>query len=193
MSRIDEILCFWFGEVRDGCAYSEERARIWFAQNPQFDQEITDRFSTDYELAAQRKLADWQETPQGGLALVLLLDQFPRNMFRGHPRAFATDALARDTADLLIQKGFDRQLPPVQRQFLYLPFMHSEDRAHQHRSVALFSALQQECEYLDSLSYAIKHRDVIERFGRFPHRNAIIGRTSTPEEIEFLTQPEASF
>jgi uncharacterized protein (DUF924 family) len=134
----------------------------------------------------------WQDRPRSALALVILLDQFPRNMFRGDPRAFATDPLAREVATVLVQKGTDRQLLPVERLFVYLPFMHSEDLTHQRQSVALFQQLAQERPYLDSLSYAIGHKEIIERFGRFPHRNAILGRLSTPEEIEFLQQPEPS-
>src|SRR5205814_918931 len=156
--------------------------------NPQFDQEIKDRFMPDYQLAAERKLTEWQDTLCGGLALVLLLDQFPRNMFRGDRRAFATDPLAREVAERLIQAGSDRHLLPVERLFVYLPFMHSENLAHQRQSVALFRQLAQERDYLDSLSYATRHLEIIARFARFPHRNAILGRPPTPEEIEFLQQ-----
>lgn len=193
MSQAGEILSFWFGEPRDDQAYSEERRRLWFAQDLQLDQEIRNRFITDYHMAAERQLMDWQDTPRSGLALVILLDQFPRNMFRGDPRAFATDPLAREVATSLIQRGSDRHLLPVERMFVYLPFMHSEDPAHQQQSVVLFQQLAQERGYLDSVPYAIRYREIIERFGRFPHRNAILGRLSTPEEAEFLEQPESSF
>jgi uncharacterized protein (DUF924 family) len=191
MSQAEEILSFWFAEPRDDQAYYEERHQLWFARNPQFDQEIRDRFTSDYQLAAQRKLMNWQELPRSGLALVILLDQFPRNMFRGDPRAFATDPLAREVATVLVERGTDRQLLPVERMFVYLPFMHSENLTHQRQSVALFQQLAQECPYLDSRSYATRHKESIERFGRFPHRNVILGRLSTPEEIEFLQQPES--
>ena len=127
--------------------------------------------------------------PRSGLALVLLLDQFPRNMFRSTPRAFATDTMAREVATHLIHTGVDRQLLPVERAFVYMPFMHGETPADQHASVALFQQLAQEREYLTFVTFAIKHREVIDRFGRFPHRNAILGRPSTPEEAAFLTQP----
>ncbi len=193
MSQAEEILSFWFGEPRDDKAYYEERHRLWFAHDPQFDQDVRDHFTSDYQMAAARKLMDWQETPQVGLALVVLLDQFPRNMFRGDARAFATDPLAREVAVSLIQTRSDRCLLPIERLFVYLPFMHSEDLAHQRQSVALFQQLAQERDYLDSVSYAIRHREIIERFGRFPHRNAILGRPSTPEEVEFLQQPGSSF
>ena len=192
MSRAEAILTFWFGKPQDNQAYCEERLRLWFGRDPQFDQEIRDRFTNDYQLAAERRLMDWQETPRSALALVILLDQFPRNMFRADPRAFATDPLAREVATLLVQTGADRQLLPVERMFVYLPFMHSENLTHQQQSVALFQQLAQERSYLDSLSYALGHKETIERFGRFPHRNATLGRPSTAEEREFLQQLESS-
>jgi len=193
MSRAEDILAFWFDEPQDNQAYCEERRQLWFGQAPQFDQEIRDRFTTDYQLAAERQLMDWQEVPRPALALIILLDQFPRNMFRGDPRAFATDPLAREVATVLVQGGADRQLLPVERMFVYLPFMHSENLTHQQQSVALFQQLAQERPYLDSRSYAIGHKEIIERFGRFPHRNTILGRPSTVEESEFLQQPGSSF
>jgi uncharacterized protein (DUF924 family) len=194
MSRVDEILAFWFGELRDDKAYYDERSRIWFTQNPHFDQEVTSRFAIDYQLAAHRRLTDWQDTPRGGLALILLLDQVPRNMFRGDRRAFATDALARAAADHLIQLGFDVQLRPVERLFVYLPFMHSEDLEQQWRSVTLFRQLAETCDYCESsYVYATKHLEIIERFGRFPHRNLVLGRVSTLAEVEFLRQQGSPF
>jgi uncharacterized protein (DUF924 family) len=193
MSRAEDILAFWFDESQDNQAYCEERRQLWFAQAPQFDQEIRDRFTNDYQLAAERQLMDWQEVPRPALALIILLDQFPRNMFRGDSRAFATDPLAREVAAVLVQRGTDRQLLPVERMFVYLPFMHSENLTRQRQSVALFRQLAQDCSYMDSQSYALRHKEIIERFGRFPHRNAILGRPSTPEEIEFLQQPASSF
>jgi uncharacterized protein (DUF924 family) len=193
MSRAEEILSFWFAEPQDNKAYYEERHSLWFTADPQFDQEIRDRFTSDYQTAAKRKLMGWKEMPRTGLALVILLDQFPRNMFRDDPRAFATDPLAREVAIALIQRGDDQLLFPVERMFVYLPFMHSEDLIHQRQSVVLFQQLAQQRAYLDSMSYAIRHREIIERFGRFPHRNAILGRLSTPEEVEFLQQPGSSF
>jgi uncharacterized protein (DUF924 family) len=193
VSRVDDILTFWFGEPRDDKAYYDEWHSRWFAPNPQLDQEIRDRFTEDYQKAAARQLADWRTEPRSGLALVLLLDQFPRNIFRGNPQAFATDALAREIARALIQAGLDRSFLPVERAFVYMPFMHSEQLADQHYSVTLFQQLANERAYLSFVTYAIQHRDVIERFDRFPHRNAILGRPSTPTEIEFLTQPGSSF
>jgi len=187
MSRCDEILFFWFGEPRDDKAYYDEWHSRWFNATPQFDQEVRDRFTEDYQQASTGQLTAWREEPHSGLALVLLLDQFPRNMFRGDPRAFATDALAREVATHLIQTGFDRRLLPIERAFVYMPFMHSETLADQRFSVTLFQQLAQEREHLSFVTYAIEHLEVIERFGRFPHRNAILGRVSTSEEMEFLS------
>jgi uncharacterized protein (DUF924 family) len=193
MQRAEEILSFWFGEARDEHAYYEERRVLWFSADPRVDQGIRDLFMADYQLAAERKLMDWQDTPRSGLALIVLLDQFPRNMFRGTPRAFATDPLAREVATRFMRQANDQFLLPVERMFIYLPFMHSEDLAHQQQSVTLFQHLAQERDYLGSTSYALRHKEIIARFGRFPHRNAIVGRTSTLEELAFLQQPGSSF
>ncbi len=185
MTHREEILTFWFGEIRDEPAYFEEHARRWFAQNADFDREIVQRFQADYTLAAQGRLTHWTETARGGLALLLLLDQFPRNMFRNDPRAFTTDPLAQQSAEHMIAAGLDRQLRLVERYFVYVPFMHSEEPAHQQRSVRLFQQLAKERAYFDT-SYAVRHQAVIARFGRFPHRNAVLGRVSTAEEVAFL-------
>jgi uncharacterized protein (DUF924 family) len=193
MSRSEEILAFWFGEPRDDKAYYDEWHSRWFTPNPQFDQEIRERFMGDYQQAAARQLTDWREEVRPGLALVLLLDQFSRNMFRGRPQAFATDALAREAATSLLQSDYDRRLLPIERAFVYMPFMHSETLVDQQYSVELFRRLAQERDYLSFVTHAIEHLEVIERFGRFPHRNAILGRSSTPAEVEFLKQPGSSF
>jgi len=192
MANIEEILTFWFDEIRDEPAYFEEYAPRWFVQNADFDRQIVRRFQTDYELAAQGQLTHWTETARGGLALILVLDQFPRNMFRNDPRAFATDPLAQQIAEQMIAAGLDRQLRLVERYFVYVPFMHSEDRAHQQRSVQLFQQLAEERAYFDT-PYVVRHQEVIDRFGRFPHRNTVLGRDSTPEELEFLKQFGSSF
>ena len=193
MSRPDALLTFWFGHPRDDQTYYEAWHKRWFTPDPQFDATIRDSFLADYQLATQRQLMHWQEAPRSGLALIILLDQFSRNMFRGTGQAFATDPLAREVANHLINWRFDLQLLPVERSFVYLPFMHSETLADQQRSVILFRQLAQERSYLNSVSFAVRHHEIIERFGRFPHRNAILGRSSTPEEEEFLTQPGSSF
>lgn len=192
MADIEEILTFWFGEIRDEPAYFEEYAPRWFVQNADFDRQIVQRFQADYALAAQGQLDHWTEIARGGLALILILDQFPRNMFRNDPRAFATDPLAQQISEQMIAAGFDRQLRLVERYFVYVPFMHSEDRAHQRRSVRLFQQLVEERAYFDT-PYVVRHQEVIDRFGRFPHRNTVLGRTSTPAELEFLKQFGSSF
>jgi uncharacterized protein (DUF924 family) len=167
-----EIVSFW----RD--AGSDK----WFAQNEDFDQAIRSRFLPAYEAAANGALAAWEGSANGALALLLLLDQFPRNMFRGTARAFATDALARAAADRALGRGFDRATEPVLRSFFYLPFMHSETLSDQDRSVHLYEALGD----AEPLRYAIEHRDVVQRFGRFPQRNRALGRAATVAEQAFL-------
>lgn len=191
MAHIEEIIDFWFGKPEPGQAQSR---KVWFQKDPDFDQEIQTRFLADYDRAAAGAFVSWQSFPQGCLALVLLLDQFPRNLFRGNPQSFATDAQAIAITQHAIQQDFDQMLSPIQRWFLYIPFMHSEKLADQQRSVELFRQLsQEEPETASAYEYAIKHLQVIERFGRFPHRNAILGRQTTSEEAEFLQQPGSSF
>jgi uncharacterized protein (DUF924 family) len=187
MTQVDEILDFWFAQGQD--ATYAQRRKVWFTKNPSFDQAIRTRFQADYELAATGELVDWQNTAQGCLALILLLDQFPRNMFRGEAQSFATDSQALAVAQQAIAQGFDQELPPIQRMFIYLPFEHSERLEHQHQAVQGMQALQ----IKDVTDYALKHQAVIARFGRFPHRNKILGRSNTPEEEEFLKQPGSSF
>jgi uncharacterized protein (DUF924 family) len=154
----------------------------WFKKDSAFDAEVTARFLPTYEAAAAGRLSHWEDTPEGALALVLTLDQFPRNMFRDSARTFAADALARAIADRAIARGFDQQIAKSDRQFLYLPFEHSEDLADQERALALFRAHGD----ADLLKWAELHADIIRRFGRFPHRNAMLGRTTTPAEQAFL-------
>lgn len=158
-------------------------ARRWFRRDDDFDREFRERFLAAHESAAAGRLHDWAETAEGALALVLLLDQFPRNAFRGTPRMYATDAQARATADRAIAAGFDRAVDAELRQFFYLPFMHSEALVDLERCVELNSDIGGE-----PLRYAQHHRGVVQRFGRFPHRNAILGRPSTAEEERFLAE-----
>lgn len=187
-----DVLEFWFGAP--GSAEHGSLRKCWFEKDPAFDAEIRRRFLALVDEAAAGRLDDWADRPEGLLALIVLLDQFPRNLFRDAPRAFATDAQALALAQQALTQGVDAQLMPVARAFIYLPFEHSEDLAMQDRAVALFSALAQHGEAFASyLDYAERHRDVIRRFGRFPHRNAILGRASTPEEIAFLARPGAGF
>lgn len=180
-SRAD-ILKFWFDETKPV---------QWFQKNPDFDDTIRTRFAGDYDLAAAGIYDNWMESADGALALVILLDQFPRNMFRGSPQSFATDDKALRVARHALDRHYDRLLAPEKRRFLYLPFEHSEVFEDQERSVALFAAMKKE----DPLGYdyAVRHRDVILRFGRFPHRNAVLGRTSTPEETAYLADPSSGF
>ena len=191
MSQANEILDFWFGS-RDEPDYGKPK-KAWFAKGPEFDEEIRKRFLTDYEKAASGNLDEWKDSPDNCLALVLLLDQFPRNIFREDPQAFATDWEALSTAHQAIAQGFDRKLLNVQRWFVYLPFVHSENIEHQRQAVKLFQKLSGDRDSASAIENAIRHRSVIERFGRFPHRNIILGRPSNPEEKEFLKQPGARF
>ncbi len=194
MGKIDEILAFWFGDPDASATTYQQQRSLWFTKKAETDRHIREQFYSTYEQARADQLTDWQETAQGVLALILVLDQFPRNMFRGQPQAFATDPQALDLTELAIAQGFDQQLTPLQRLFVYLPLEHSELLEHQHRCVELFQPLAElDPDLADPLDYAIRHRDVIERFGRFPHRNSVLGRPSTPEEIEFLKQPGSSF
>jgi uncharacterized protein (DUF924 family) len=185
------ILDFWFGR-EDEPGYCEFR-NVWFQKDEDFDREVQTRFREDHERAANGDLDGWREEAQSALALVILLDQFPRNIFRGDAQAHATDAKAQEVSEHAIERALDRELPAFQRMFLYMPFMHSESIEAQRRSVELFQRLRDEPGGPDVVSYAIGHRDIVERFGRFPHRNDILGRQTTPEEAEFLTQPGSSF
>ena len=162
--------------------WKESGPGLWFAKDSAFDERFRDRFLGHHEAAAAGELMHWADTPHGALALVLLLDQFPRNMFRGEARAFATDPLARAITAGAIIRGFDSQVPKELRNFFYLPFEHSEDLADQERCIALNKATGD----AENLKWAEIHADIIRRFGRFPHRNAVLGRTTTPDEQAFL-------
>jgi uncharacterized protein (DUF924 family) len=186
-----DVLAFWFGKEGEP-GYGEFRDR-WFRKDETFDREVADRFGGLYERAAAGELDSWREEAEGCLALVIVLDQFPRNMFRGDARTHATDGKALDTARYAIEHALDRELPGFQRMFLYMPFMHAEGVEDQRRSVELFEGLAAEPGGPDVVEYAVGHREIVERFGRFPHRNAILGRETTPEEAEFLTRPGSSF
>jgi len=179
---VKDVLDFWFADAN---------RPLWFKKDPAFDAECRRRFEALHERAAAGQLAPWQNTPEGALALVLCLDQFPRNLYRGTPRAFATDAKARAVADWAVDRDYDLHFKlGEQRLFFYLPFEHSEDLDDQHRAVEL---VRTRCTDPEQLRYALLHRDVIARFGRFPHRNAILGRPSTADEAEYLRQPGAGF
>ena len=171
--RPDDVLQFW----RDA------GPQRWFRRDDAFDAQFRDRFLAAHEAAADGRLHGWLASADGALALVLLLDQFPRNAFRGTPRMYATDAQARATADAAIGAGHDQRVDAQLRPFFYLPFMHSEDLPDLERCVALNEAVGGE-----NLRFARHHRDVVARFGRFPHRNAVLGRPSSPEEERFLAE-----
>lgn len=172
-----EILSFWFEETQP---------KQWFQVNEDFDQEIRDRFLVSYDMAQQGMCDGWQRDSDGCLALCILLDQFPRNMFRGEARAFATDHQALLVAEYALKHNLDQVLSPIKRRFIYLPYEHSENLDHQKLSVDLFAGIRDD----DPLGYdyAVRHKEVIEKFGRFPHRNKALGRSSTKEEIEYLEQ-----
>ena len=168
----DDVLAFW----------RAAGPKKWFTKNATFDAEIVARFLSTYEAAAAGKLLDWEASADGALALLIVLDQFPRNMFRGNARAFAADATARAVADRAIARGFDQETKSAERSFFYLPFEHSENLADQERCVTLARATGD----ADTLKWAELHADIIRRFGRFPHRNAVLGRATTAAEQEFL-------
>lgn len=187
-----EVLRFWFGAP--GEAASTLPREQWFLRDAAFDAECTRRFLEAHERAAAGELRAWADEPESCVALLVLLDQMPRNLFRGTARAFATDAQAREVARHALARGLDVAVPPVWRWFIYLPFEHSEDVHEQRLAVSLFEALALHHPLSrEALDYARRHLDIIERFGRFPHRNAALGRASTPEEEAFLREPGSSF
>ncbi|MBV8737304.1 MAG: DUF924 domain-containing protein [Alphaproteobacteria bacterium] len=185
--RARTLLDFWFGPPGD--PDRECHREIWFKSTDEFDAGLRREFLADYEAAAAGSLGEWEASAEGALALVLMLDQVPRNIFRRTPRAYATDAAARAAADRALARGFDLMVPPAWRLFFYMPFHHSESIADQRRSVALMATLRRNPDRRGSLRrYGRPYLEVIERFGRFPHRNEILGRQSTPEEVAFLAE-----
>ena len=191
-AQAQDVLDFWFLPP-DNRDYGQARGE-WFRKDDAFDAHIRARFGTLIDAAIEGGLRAWEATPHGALARLIVLDQFTRNVYRGTPRAFAGDAQALALAVALTQAAQDQQLPPMLRAFAYLPFEHAEDLAMQARAVELFQLLSQAQPGFDGmLDYAQRHQEVIARFGRFPHRNAMLGRPSTPEEVEFLRQPGSSF
>ena len=185
------VLEFWFG-AEDSASPGTPRD-VWFRKDAAFDAEIRQRFGTAIAVAVAGGHGEWCATAEGALARVLVLDQFTRNVYRDTPAAFAGDARALATAQDAVERGLDRSLKPFGRWFLYMPFEHAEDSAAQQRSLALFGALAEDSGLAAPLEWAQKHADVIAQFGRYPHRNAILGRTSTPEEVAFLSQPGSRF
>ncbi len=199
--RQEDILNYWFGELNEGEAPSLDYYKKWFAKRIEIDQYIKTTFEDDLELAVGGKLKSWENTPRGTLALIILLDQFSRNIYRGTAKAFAQDSLALEICLRAIDKGFDKMLHSVERLFFYMPLEHSEDLEIQKKSVEYFSMLEKLFPSPPSLAsmvsefrkYAEMHYVIIESFGRFPHRNEILGRESILDEVEFLKQPGSSF
>jgi uncharacterized protein (DUF924 family) len=180
VATIDEVLTFWFGDAE--LETQGEYREHWFKKNAEFDTEIAARFGVEVEAAAAGAFDTWAATAAGSLALCILLDQFPRNLYRGTAKAFATDAKARNVAAHALDRCQDQAMAPVKGAFLYLPFEHGESLADQQQSVELFRALGNESQY----RYALEHYYVISRFGRFPTRNKALGRADTPEETAFI-------
>lgn len=175
-----EVIHFWFNEIEP---------KFWFAKDVDFDQMLRDRFLAVHEAAARGELSDWRTSAEGRLAEVIVLDQFSRNMFRDSPGAFINDVVSLVLSQTAVAVGDDQRLAPEQRAFLYMPYMHSESPAIHKAAEQLFKQPGLE----RNLEFEIKHKAIIDRFGRFPHRNEILGRESTPEETEFLRQPDSSF
>jgi uncharacterized protein (DUF924 family) len=198
-AEAEEVLAFWFAPAAPTAADGDApdaafaRRRDWFGKSPAFDADIRARFAPLIAQAVAGGLGEWSSDARGSLARVLVLDQFTRNAFRDTPAAFSGDARARATANAAIARGFDRELARVERWFLYLPFEHSESIDDQERGLGLFRKLADETGLRDPVEWAERHAIIIRRFGRFPHRNAILGRESTPEEIAFLRTPGSSF
>lgn len=193
------ILDFWFGDAEDAASVAAAHSALWWGKSDATDDAIRRRFSAWVTRAAGGELDDWLDTPRGRLALIILLDQFTRNIHRGHPQAFAGDERALRWAKEGIAAGVDNELRPIERAFFYLPLEHSEQLAHQQQCVQLYRQLldavppAEKPLFATYLDFAEQHLAIIERFGRFPHRNAILGRASTAEELAFLETPGSSF
>ena len=194
MTEYADVLKFWFGDPA-GTEFGAHRV-AWFEKDAAFDAEIRDRFGRHVAKASAGGYDSWQETVEGTLALIVTLDQFPRNIFRGLPKAYSADAKARSIARRAVDRGVDRQLMTVQRLFVYLPFEHSENLADQRHCVALYSQILPDFDedFRERAHFSVhRHCEIIERFGRFPHRNETLGRQSTANELAFLKEPRSSF
>ncbi|MCY3767778.1 MAG: DUF924 domain-containing protein [Gammaproteobacteria bacterium] len=196
---IESILVFWFGNSSNTLEICSEKEPMWWSKNPEIDREITGRFETVTLAIAAGRLGEWQASPPGLLASIIALDQFPRNMYRGTAKSFAFDSMALGFANTMIGNGWDKELHRAYRGFSYMPFEHSEDIRDQRQCVSLFRQLhglapeEEKDKFGAWVQFAIRHMEIIERFGRFPHRNPILERPSTGEEDEFLRQPNSSF
>ena len=199
LAEPENILEFWFGTNDGDGEVIKAKSWLWWGKNEMTDRSIANRFGDDLDRAIGGAIDHWALTPRGQLALIILMDQFSRNIYRGTPRAFAQDKQACILCLTGLEKGQDQVLRPVERAFFYLPLEHSESLLLQEKSVELYRVLYQwaspdlKTNFQEFLDFAIRHRDIIQRFGRFPHRNVILGRESTPEELEFLQQSGSSF
>ncbi len=202
--NIHRIITFWFGYINQVTVLNNKNPVVkrWFAKDNDFDQQIKEKFQSDIEVADKGDYDAWKQTPKGSLALILLFDQFVRNIYRNTPKSFFYDQKALDVCLSSIEKGFDRELMFIYRVFMYMPLMHSEDIEVQKKSMVYFEQLFNESNklkdvnvsyYANNLNYAKKHFEIIEMFGRYPHRNGILNRTSTPEEEGFLKLTGSSF
>ena len=199
METRQSIFDYWFGSNPDDAGVAAERSTLWWSKDASVDSEIRSRFRHYVKEASSGRLDGWAATPRGRLALILLTDQFPRNMFRDTPEAYSYDPVALSWCLQGLETGADRLLRPIERVFFYLPLEHSESLPHQNESVRLFQDLARgvgsdhQTVFEGYVDYATRHRDIIARFGRFPHRNRTLGRKSTPEERLFLAKPGPSF
>lgn len=201
IERQEEILYYWFGRIEVDTAPSDRHVKMWYSNSKQIDEEVKFRFELDLKRALEGKLDSWLDVPRGSLAFIILIDQFSRNVYRGTPKAFEGDSVALKASLNGIEKGFDINLHPIERLFFYMPLMHSEDLEIQMTSLECFTMLEKLFTTPPSIAsiistskmYAEKHYLMIEKFGRFPHRNGIIGRSSTPEELKFLKDSDLSF
>ena len=196
---IDTILSRWFGEESSAATIAADRKKLWWGKDETVDEEIKDRFRETVEAVAEGEVNHWRDSADGLLASIICTDQFPRNMFRGDPRAFQYDELALELAHQAVATSEDQNLAPIQRVFVYMPFEHAESLEMQNEAVRLFTELESAVDeserelFQGYTQFAHRHQEIIERFGRFPHRNEILGRSTTNEEAEFLKQPGSSF
>jgi uncharacterized protein (DUF924 family) len=199
MADFESVLSFWFGELDSEGRVDKEHTARWWKKDSAFDRTIVDEFGALHAEVARGVHDAWLESPRGRLAYIIVLDQFSRNMFRGTGKSFAFDPRAVEVVLEGLERGVDRELSDAERGFFYMPLMHSENLAHQDRCVEAFSTWRDEASssarerVAGQLDFAERHRAIVRRFGRFPHRNALVGRESTPEEVEFLKQPGSSF
>lgn len=191
MDHYEDILTFWFGDIGEDGQSPADRRQMWWRKSEETDQRCRAAFAEALAAAKDGAREAWLDSPRSCLALVILCDQFSRNIFRGTPESFAADAQARRATHHALAHGFDAALRPIERAFLLMPLMHAEDLAEQEEAVRRFEVLAG--EGADFAGFARQHRDIVARFGRFPHRNQILGRQSTAEEVEFLAQPGSSF